>query len=766
MRVQVLLALLIAVVAHGPAFAFEGKIETDARDSTPAFSKPPAAPAGAPNVVIVLVDDMGFGDLGSYGSEIPTPNLDRLAENGLRYTNFTVTALCSPTRAALLTGLNHHRSGVGFLSNFDLGYPGYRGEIAPDVVTLAEILREHGYSTLMTGKWHLVNMAHETQVGPFDNWPTSRGFDRFWGFLDGEVNQFHPNFLVRGNEFEESVPDDFYFPDAMTDRTIAMLKTQHAIAPEKPFFLYYATGAMHSPHQAKPEDIARYRGRYDHGWDEVRKARLARQKELGVVPASTELSGYDKEVVPWADLDPEHREMAARFQEVYAAFLDNLDQNVGRLVAYLEESGQLDNTLFLVLADNGGSRGGGFEGRANTVRRHGAIGDNFAYNQRVLPELGSVSTRPNYPLGWMQVSNTPMARGKATQHGGGNRSPLIVHWPRGLNARGELRHQFHHVTDLAPTILDVVGVQPPTQWRGRPLKTMDGVSMRYSFDAGEAPGTRQSQYYEIAGHRGFATANGWKIVSYADNKDDYDTPWEEAPWMLFRTDQDVSETLDLAADHPEKVAELERLWWAAAEANQVLPIDDRAYRDRADRAAMLAKKRVRLLPGTETLPLYGAPMTLGRDFSISATIERDGTDQEGVIVAHGDLASGYTLYVQDNRLHYELNRGGDRIHLSSPELPPGRVEVAFVFEQTSPIWSLATSFVRSGEIDWMAALAGTGHLEVDGIRVATESLPAGGALPTWEGLDVARDMRLPVTPNYEAPFAFQGVVDAVEFDLQ
>lgn len=766
MRLGTFLHLLMILAPLEAALAFDGKIERDTRDSTPAITKPPAAPTQAPNVVVVLVDDMGFGDLGAYGSEIPTPNIDRLAAGGLRYTNFTVTALCSPTRAALLTGLNHHRAGVGFLSNFDLGYPGYRGEIAPDVMTLAEILRERGYSTLMTGKWHLVNMAHETQVGPFDNWPTGRGFDRFWGFLDGEVNQFHPNFVVRGNEFEESVPDDFYFPDAMTDRAIAMLKTQNAIAPEKPFFLYFATGAVHAPHQAKPDDIARHEGRYDQGWDEVRKARLARQKEIGVVPANTELSAYDKEVVPWADLDPEHREMASRFQEVYAAFLENLDQNVGRLVAYLDETGQLDNTLFLVLSDNGASRGGGADGIANSVRRHGAVGGNFAYNQQVLSELGSVSTRPNYPLGWMQASNTPMARGKATQHGGGNRSPLIVHWPRGVEARGELRHQFHHVTDLAPTILEAIGVEAPTQWRGRPVKEMDGVSMRYSFDADEAPGTRTSQYYEIAGHRGFTTADGWKIVSFADNKDGYTTPWAEAPWKLFRVDEDVSETRDLAVEHPDKVAELERLWWEAADANQVLPIDDRAYRDRADRTAMLAKKQVRIRPGTETIPLFGAPMTLGRDFSITATIQRDGTDPEGVIVAHGDLASGYTLYVQDNRLHYELNRGGDRYHLTSPELPPGEVEVAFVFEQTSPLWSLASSFVQNGEIDWMAALAGTGHLEVNGSRVASESLPAGGALPTWEGLDVARDLRLPVTPNYEAPFAFQGDINAVDFDLQ
>jgi arylsulfatase len=633
-------------------------------------------------------------------------------------------------------------------------------------MTLAEILRENGYSTLMTGKWHLVNMAHESQVGPFDNWPTGRGFDRFWGFLDGEINQFHPNYLVSGNEFIESVPEDFYFPDAMTDRAIAMLNTQHALAPDKPFFLYYATGAMHAPHQAKPEDIARHEGRYDVGWDEVRAARLARQKALGIVPKDTELASYDKEIVPWADLDEAHREMASRFQELFAAFLDNLDQNVGRLVDHLEKTGQLENTIFIVLADNGGSRGGGFEGRANSVRRHSKVGDNFAYNQSVLDELGSVSTRPNYPMGWMQVSNTPLARGKATQHGGGNRSPLIVHWPREIEAGGELRGQFHHITDLAPTILDAIGIEPPDQWRGQAVRRMDGVSMRASFAGADAPSQRTEQYYEVAGHRAFATADGWKIVTFVDNKDSYTGPWDEAPWRLYRTDRDLSERRDLSDEHPEKVAELEARWWEAARQNQVLPIDDRVYTNRVDRRGMSEKKRQVLRRGTETLPMFGAPMTLGRDFSIEVTVRRSDTDEEGVLVAHGDLASGYTLFIRDNRLHYELNRAGDRFRLTSPELPNGEVELAFVFDQTAPLWSLAKSVLRSGRVDLAAALAGTAHLEVDGERVASLKLPAGGALPTWEGLDVGRDLRLPVTSDYEAPFVFEGEFDEVVFDLR
>ena len=753
---------LIAGLAMPPGAA----AQPDTRDSVPTYLSQPSAPENAPNVVIVLIDDMGFSDLGSYGSEIPTPNLDRLAENGLRYTNFTVTALCSPSRAALLTGLNHHNAGVGFLSNFDLGHPGYRGEIAPDVMTLAEILRENGYSTLMTGKWHLVNMAHESQVGPFDNWPTGRGFDRFWGFLDGEVNQFHPNYLVAGNEFVESVPDDFYFPDAMTDRAIAMLKTQHAIAPEKPFFLYYATGAMHAPHQAKPQDIERHEGRYDLGWDEVRAARLTRQKAIGIVPKDTELADYDKEVVPWEELDEAHRAMASRFQEVFAAFLGNLDLNVGRLVDHLGRTGQLENTIFIVLSDNGGSRGGGSEGRANSVRRHSKVGDNFTYNQGLLEELGSVSTRPNYPMGWMQVSNTPLARGKATQHGGGNRSPLIVHWPRGIEARGELRRQFHHITDLAPTILDSIGIEPPDEWRGRAVRQMDGVSMRDSFGSADAPSPRREQYYEVAGHRAFATADGWKIVTFVDNKDSFSGPWDEAPWRLYQTDRDLSERHDLAREYPEKVAELEARWWEAARKNQVLPIDDRVYTNRVDRRGMAQKKRQVLRRGTETLPMFGAPMTLGRNFSIELTVRRRDTDEEGVLVAHGDLASGYTLFIQDNRLHYELNRAGDRYRVTSPELPDGEVEVAFVFEQTAPLWSLAKSVVRTGRVDLMAALAGTGHLEVNGERVASLPLPAGGALPTWEGLDVGRDLRLPVTPDYEAPFTFEGHFEEVVFDLR
>ena len=742
-----LAGLLAFLPIAGPAAGeFDGKIERDTRDSTPSYREAPAAPPDAPNVVLVLIDDLGFGDLGSYGSEIPTPHIDRLAENGLRFTNFTVTAICSPTRAALLTGLNHHNAGVGFLGNFDLGYPGYRGEIDPDVMTLAEILRGHGYSTLMTGKWHLLNAAHQTQNGPFDNWPTGRGFERFWGFLDGETNQFHPSFLVSGNEFVETLPDDFYFPDAMTDRAIRMLRTQHAVAPGKPFFLYYATGAMHSPHHARPEDIARHSGRYDAGWDAIREERLARQKRLGIVPEGTRLAGYDDHVVAWADLDPTRRELAARFQEIYAAFLDNLDRNIGRLVGHLERTGQLDNTLFVLLADNGGSRGGGPHGRAIDMRLFSDAGNDLAFNLSVMSELGSVTTSPDYPLGWSQVSNTPLARGKSTLYGGGVRSPLIVHWPRRIRARGELRGQFHHVTDLAPTILEAIGVEAPERWRGRTVRPMDGVSMSYSFDAAGAPGRRRDQYYEMAGHRAFATRDGWKIVAYADNKDTYTGPWHEAPWQLYRTDRDVSETRDLAGRHPEKVAELEARWWRAAERNRVLPIDDRVYSSRADRSGLF-DSRSRVVPaGTETLPLAAAPFTQGRNFSIRATIRRESVQQQGVIVAHGDLAGGYTLYVQRNRLHYELNFTGDRHRLSSSELPPGEIAVAFVFERTGP------------------GLAGTGHLEVAGRRVASGPLPAGGVL-SWEGLDVGRDLRLPVTQDYRAPFAFEGALEEVVFDF-
>ncbi|MCP4579861.1 MAG: arylsulfatase, partial [Deltaproteobacteria bacterium] len=446
---------------------FGGKIKDSIRNSDPDFLAEKKAKAGSPNIVIVLADDLGYADLGCYGSEIQTPHIDRLAEDGIRYSHFTVTAICSPTRAALLTGLNHHSAGTGWLAEWDSGFPGYRGEISNNAVTLPEVLKGYGYQTLMVGKWHLTNQNHRSRIGPFDSWPTQRGFDRYWGFLDGEASQWLPHALVRGNEIIQPPQDgSFYFPDAMTDNAIEMIRDLRAHDEEMPFFLYYAPGATHAPHHTKAADRAKYKGAYDKGWDLIRRQRLAKQKEMGLAPKSTQLSDYNPGVKPWAELSPDQQRMYARFQENYAAFVDNLDQNVGRLTAHLEEIGELSNTLFIFLSDNGGSREVGVEGSSNALKFYHRRPATNAENLEDYDRVGEPGTHPHYPHGWMQASNTPFIHAKRTAYGGGVRVPLIVSWPEGMKAKNGVRTQFHHINDIMPTILDAIGVKPPTHYKG------------------------------------------------------------------------------------------------------------------------------------------------------------------------------------------------------------------------------------------------------------------------------------------------------------
>jgi arylsulfatase len=731
------------------ARSFAGRIERGVRESTPAWEASRRAPAGSPNVVIVLADDLGFADLGSFGSEIATPNIDRLAAAGLRYRNFSVTGVCSPTRAALLTGLNHHSAGVGWLANMDGGYPGYRGEIAADVPTLAEILRDAGYSTLMLGKWHLTHSDHMSVAGPFDSWPIGRGFERFWGYLDGETNHWMPPFLWSGNEIVQP-PDDgsFFFPDAMTDRAIEMLRDLRAADPDKPFFLYYAPHVAHAPHHTKPEDRARYRGAYDRGWDALRAERLARQQQLGIAPDNARLAPYYPGVRPWDELAPDERRMAARLQENYAAFVDNLDQNLGRLIDWLERRGELENTLFIVTSDNGASREVAGIGSWNALQYYHGISSTLEDNLAHYEEIGDAGTHPHYPHGWMQVSNTPFRWAKTMTHGGGVRAPLIVSWPARIRTAGEIRAQLHHVIDLAPTVLEAAGVDPPSARHGRPARPMEGVSLVYSFDAAGAPSRRREQYYEMEGHRGYV-ADGWKIVTHRDP----DQAWDDPAWELYHLEQDFAEYDDLAGQHPEKVAELEAKWWRAAERYQVLPVDDRSPMERGRtsfaRMRSFGRKRFVYEPGTNTVDRIRAPLLAGRSFTVTARVARRSAGEDGVLVALGDRASGFAFFVQHDRLHWLVNRAGYELGISSPDTIP------------APASELAFEFERGAD-----GRGGVARLRVDGALLAEQSLPTAVPSMSWEGLDIGRDLRLPVTPRYAAPFAFEGDLEEVTFEIR
>jgi len=724
-------------------------IGRDVRGSKPHFPSAPRPPEGSPNVLLVLTDDMGYADVGPYGSEIETPALDRLADSGLRYRHFTVTSICSPTRAALLTGLNHHSVGTGWLAETDLGYPGYRGEPSRNALFLSEILGEAGYATMMVGKWHLTNGEHRGRFGPHDSWPTGRGFDRYWGFLEGETGQFFPKVLQRGTETTEYPKDgSFYFPDAMADEAIGMLRQLRTEHPDRPFFLYFSTGAPHAPHHTKPEDRAKYAGRYDVGWDTIREQRLARQIAMGLVPEGTKLAAYSPDVKPWHELTDDQRQMYARFQENYAAFVDNLDQSLARVLDHLEAIDELDDTLVIFLSDNGGSREVGPEGSWNTGGHfyHGQPATT-AENLEHYDEIGDVNTHPHYPRGWMQASNTPFIHGKRAVYAGGARVPMIISWPNGIAARGEVREQFHHVTDVVPTVLELIGVEHPKQIDGRDAMPLEGTSMAYSFEDAAAPTRHTEQYYEIEAQRGYY-ADGFKLVAWRPQ----DRRYDEVPWELYDLANDFSESTDIAADHPEKVADLERRWWAAARRFQVLPIDDRPLLSKAagiPPRGIATRSRLAYPPGSSTIQRAFQPALAGREYEIRVRITRPTGQEDGVLTALGSIETGWTLFIDDDRLVYENNLprvGG--VVVSNRTVPRGESTVGF-------------RFVPIGGTN---PLAGTGTLLIDGKAVGEIHLP----LPvhfTNEGLDIGRDTLTPVSGRYEAPNPFTGGFDEVVFEL-
>jgi arylsulfatase len=751
--------------ADGKDAPFAGDIENSIRHSEPDFRIDPKAPAGSPNIVIVLADDLGYSDVSPYGSEIRTPNIQQLADSGLRYNHFTATAMCSPSRAALLTGLNHHSAGVGWVSEWDFGYPGYRGELAPNVVTLPQILQQHGYATYAAGKWHLTNGEHRSRIGPFDSWPTQKGFDRYWGFLEGETDQFEPAVIVSGNEVQEMPHDpNYYFPDDLTKHAIQMIKDLREVNREKPFFLYYTPGAVHAPHHTKPEDRERYRGKYAEGWDAIRNQRLAKQKQLGIVPPNTVLTKHNPQVVDWSALSADQQKMYARFQENYAGYVDNLDQQVGKLKDYLQQTGQLDNTIFIFMSDNGASPEGDVEGQHNSLAFYHYHKTTTAENLPYFDDIGGPNTHPHYPLGWAQASNTPFKYNKRNVHGGGVNVPFIISWPKGIAARGEIRQQFHHINDIAPTLLEILGIKPSEQYQGHAVKPMEGTSFEYTFTQPKEPSHKREQYYELEANRGYV-ADGWKIASYRDGSQSYDEP----KWELFNLNDDMSESKDLAAEYPDKVKELEKKWWKAAERYQVLPLVDVGLLERAlySKFILLPQSDHMDFPvGGGTVPHNLAPILPGKSYTITANIHRDNEQQNGVVVAQGDRFAGYSFYIQDNHLVYERNTGVDVIRVVSADtVPVGDSTVQFRYDKVSTGLAVAKGLFSEGiGFNRLSVLKGTGTLLINGKESGSVVIDQP-FMVGWEGLDVGRDTGAPVSTHYQAPFHFAGKMTHVTFDM-
>jgi arylsulfatase len=714
---------------------FKGEVGRIMSTSTPAWTRPPAASDGAPNVLVVLVDDLGFSDVGCFGSEIDTPHVDRLAAEGLRYVNFHVNPMCSPTRASLLTGLNHHLAGVGTVCHMEPGFPGYAASIRSDAVTMGEVLRGAGWSSLMVGKWHLCPDSQLTEAGPKDGWPLQTGFDRFYGILDGFTNFHQPHRLYEDNHAldVDDFPDDYYFTDDLTDRALTMVREVRDGHPTRPWFLYFSHGAVHAPLQAPHDDIEKYRGRYESGWDEVRRLRFERQKAMAIFDDGVVLPPRNTEenyaVRAWVDLTVTEKEVFARYQEVFAAMVDNVDQNLGRLRDGLEAMGEWENTVVVFTSDNGGSREGLDNGTSAYFRT--LIGqtrpnpmESVELDHSRLDLLGGPQTLAHYPSGWAMVSGTPFRLYKINTHQGGHQVPFIISKGPGLPDAGGIRRQYQHVTDLLPTVLDLVGVELPTTRHGAPVPPPAGSSFASSLSEPGADSTHREQYYEQMGHRGFYR-DGWSAVTCRQVR----TPFSTETWELHHLDTDPTESSDLAGEHPEKLAELVAAWEEAAWANQVFPLDEGNNVKNLMRPPWGVDTVVEttLRPGAPTMERYRSLALINfRSFDVEVSLDFAVGDR-GTLVAHGDQGGGYALYVVDDRLSLAWNGYGSLTEVDGGQLAAGASSVVLAVEAV-------------GDLKVHA------ELRVDGEVVGgTRDLPVLTGMAPFQGIDVGIDRKSPVS---------------------
>ncbi len=732
---------------------FEGTIGRTFADSRPWFDDPPHPGTRAPNVVLVLLDDTGFAQFGCYGSDIDTPNVDALAAAGLQFTNFHVTPLCSPTRASLLTGRSQHAVGMRALSNFRTGFPNQLGHISNHAATVAEVLRGEGYATFCVGKWHLAPMEQCSAAGPFDQWPLARGFDRFYGFMEGETDQFHPSLVCDNHPIEPPAgPDDgYHLSEDLVDQLLRMISDSTGVRPDRPFFAYVPFGATHAPHQAPASCLEKYRGRYDAGWDVVRREWFERQLELGVIPADTQLAPRNPGVDAWDDLPENQQRLACRLQEAFAAFLDHTDDQIGRLVDGLRHRGLLDDTVFVVLADNGASQEGGPFGVMHEMKFFNGIFETPDEAVARIDDIGGPHSHTNYPWGWAQCGNTPFKWYKQNTHEGGVHVPLIVHAPGRIaeESNGSQRRQFVNVSDVVPTIYELVGVSAPDVYHGVEQLPVTGRSFASVFAHADAPATNTLQYFEMAGSRALVAGAGddlWKAVCKHEKGADHDTE----PWELYHLADDWSECDDLAATQPDKLAELVELWWREADRHGVLPLDDRLWelfgaRFRANSPHPVERRYV-YRPPMSPLPGQAAAPIGGRSYDLTARVTRSAGD-DGVIFASGTENAGVSVFVQNDRLVVDYNAFDDHTVVESDvTIPPGDATLV--------------AKIRRGD-----GRRGSMSIEVNGERAGSADLDLFMRMMSSVGPSIAYDHGSPVSNRYRAPFAFEGTLHEVVIDL-
>ncbi len=754
-KVAGLFGLLFALTSaqvfaqHDPSPVYKGKIGKTLEQTTEWFPETKHAPQGAPNVIWLLLDDVGFGATSTFGGLISTPTFDSLASQGLRYTNFHTTGICAPSRAALLTGRNHHAVNMGSFTFTAVGTPGYNGRIPFETGTVAEILRENGYNTFAVGKWNLTPTAEETPAGPFNRWPTGRGFEHFYGFLEAETDEWHPQLWEETQKIERDT-NPKHLNELLIDKTINYIANQKSSEPDKPFFIYLAPGATHDPHQAPKEWIDKYKGKFDGGWDKYREVVFANQQRLGLIPKGTVLPPRDAKVKAWDSLSTDEKRLFARFMEVYAGYLSYTDNQVARLINYLKEVNQLDNTvIYVMIGDNGASKEGSDRGSS--------IGDkviidgkqDISYLLTQYDKLGTEYAASNYPLGWSQAANTPFREWKQDANAeGGTHNPLIVFYPDGIKDKGGIRYQYTHLIDLLPTTLDLTKTKIPDTINGYKQQPLQGTSFAYSIDDAKAQSKHTLQYYEIAGSRSIYK-DGWKAEAYHNIGGDFD----KDEWELYHLDKDWTESKNLALEDPAKLTELRNVFESEATKYNVYPLKE--LMGKSTMKAMLAAPKQKAVLYNGISQLVNAPVNIAfHSFKATADVDIPTSGAEGVLFAGGGRFGGVSFFIQNNRLHFVQNDGvSTPIDIVSDKpIEPGKA-------------LLKAEFIRPG----LLAAEGTLTLYVNDVKVASGTLKLKRALLYFnlnDGFDVGKDSNTEVSNTYKVPFKFTGKLTKVTFETE
>jgi arylsulfatase len=756
------------VLPH-PEPAFHGVIGRTLKDSKSDFPKEVQAPAGAPNILLILTDDVGFGASSTFGGPIPTPTFDRLAASGLRYNEFHTTALCSPTRAALITGRNHHSAATGNIMEFASGYPGYNSLMSKSLGTVGQMLKYNGYTTAWFGKNHNVPDWHSSQAGPFELWPTGLGFDYFFGFLGGDTDEWHSALFENTLPYE--APEQYtssgkHFDEIMADKAIGWIRMQRAVAPQKPFFVYYATGTAHAPHHAPKDWIAKFKGQFDQGWDKVREETFARQKQSGVIPANAQLTPRPKEIPAWDSLSPEQKRVYARMMEVYAGALSHADHQIGRVLDAVAETGQLDNTLVIyIMGDNGASAEGTLQGTTNEVAEAAnGVEESTEYLASMMDEIGGPHTYNHYPVGWAHAMDTPFQWTKqVASHFGGTRNGMVIVYPKRIQDKGAIRSQFSHVTDIVPTILEITGVRFPDVLNGVKQRPLEGASLVYSFANAKAPTKHPTQYFEMMGNRAIYK-DGW-IASTTPLR----LPWitfgaapspDDFKWELYDVANDFSQANDLAAKNPAKLKELQQVFDREARKYNVYPLDS-SFAERADPATRPSLTRGRndftYYPGLIRIPEGSSPDVKNKSFSMRAEVEIPNGGASGVLGTMGGRFGGWALLMMDGKPEFVYaysNQSEHKYRIASSEpLAPGKHAIDFDFKYDG------------GGV----GKPGTGTLSVDGKQVAQGRIDhtIRVRFSLDETMDFGEDTGTPVVDDYEAkmPFQFTGTLDTFTIHL-